>query len=278
MKPPKPTVYLAFGVGTVQPLAERPSLLAEVFDGFPAALVPTHVGFYEPIRTKFRLEDQEALLSPCWSPRGDLAHFVYRGDVRGFGSLATRRGRGIESNRLVLRLQYERAWRRNLVRYVQPLLARAMDCADASAGFATVYSDYPGGDMYVDHKPGPVELMGVAIGNQAVAGAGLVCIHPFAWLNVFGEEYSEYIGRQRLMSLDVFDSWEDARKRIWIKMCEWPHELYEPELLAHRDALVASLNLGEALCDQGRLVDYRWVHTGPEFDRSQLRQIGSEES
>ena len=261
---PTSVIYLSVCVVTARALASRPQLLDTIFgDG---TFAPTHAGFEDPIRDAY----DPATLASCWSEHGDTASLIYRGSVRGFGTLATRRGRGVSENYLSIKLEYADCWKAGLVEAVPALLGRMVSATDAAIGSAGVCVDFRGGGWYRDDAIERVEWDGCSIGHEAVGGGSTSCIGPFSWVSVFGREWTEYIGADRLRALPHAETTEIG-DHLWMRLGQWPHELYRPENLARRDAMMESLDLGDAVCGQGRLGPNGWEHSGPEFDRSELR-------
>lgn len=313
-KPAKSVVLLQFSIVTLKRLIspEYAQRFHMIFDGVSDELVPTHLSFDESWDGNPRVTLDEIKALDTWIPfsqkrwgkrkkvltDGDVPFRVqgytleYKGRIKGDMSLGLHTAQPPQGGS-----REHLTWGNGIgvTLYLHPLIKHGV-YNDATRLFQNIveYTQAIHGNMrldvrttakwhYVDDpdyaRVYPVEWNGVTIEpfDHAMSGGGPVphCLPRFnPWINVLGREYVELLGREKLLSLDVYNAREDEGGRVWLQITERPEQMHLPETKEHVERLMESLDAPEVFCREPRteqerergVMDYR----RPEFDWSEI--------
>ncbi len=299
----KSVVALYMSVATIKRLNRQPpaELFRQLFDGVSPKLAPTHLFFHESRggRRAFSPTELDGLdwVALSGSPRSGSIELLYRGTLKGRMDLGVGYARqprlGVQTRRgthdfpargdwITVQLDMAPLLKRELFDEAQRLFENMVNATNACHGRSCVGSrstatytllDFPEYD-WAD----PVEWNGIVVEpgmlfqTEGVGGGPAVnCLPRFdPWINVLGREYVELLGREKLLSLDVYSKREDDAGRIWLQMTERPEQAHLPEVKKHVQRLMDSLDAQDVFCRSPRtmeerehgIVDYR----RPDFD------------
>lgn len=300
----KTVVRLWLKATTVKRIAspEYIQCIENLFEGVSSVLLPTDIVLYEGRggRRPFSIDDLKA--HGDWDPRSTNGiELGYRGKIRGgigmsphwgnplkwgHGSLSgefhpppggNTIGAHFDLSPLVREGLFDDAMRlfRNMIEFTQACHARASIVAVSTAKY--IVFDNP---EY--SKAYAVEWNGVLIEPRNAAqgyrdGVAVRCLPCFEnWINVLGREYVEFLGRDKVMALDVYRKHEDSGGRLWLQITERPEQMYLPEVREHVKHLMDSLDAPDVFCREPRTEEERphSIHyRRPDFDFSGLQPL-----
>ncbi len=295
-------VYVAFNATGITRLssAEHIQRFHTLFEGVSADLVPTHLFFHESRggARPFDLEETKSLDS--WKPLGGAyIELKYKGAIKGWMNVGIGHASPPRKN-VYMRFPRERYCdfaprgdaigvvldlapisKRRVFEDVLRLFRNAIGYTQARHGNLRIGVRNTSTDVLGDEpertRPDPVEWNGVRIGAEDTSGGGpaINCLPRFeSWLNVLGPEYVKLLGRDKLLSLDIYDRHEDSENRLWLQMTERPEQMHLPETKEYVMNLMKSFDAPDVFCrppqtkEERRkgVTDYR----RPDFDWSHI--------
>lgn len=285
-KKAKAIVTINFCASTVKRLAnpEHGRRFYTLFNGVSKELIPTHAFFFEGRggRRAVTLEDIETL--DFWnSPSGRTFDLQIQTHLKGNITISAHYGiPNAPANWLSVSLDLVPVMKRGLFYNVLRLFDNLIEYTQASHGRAGVSYRSTARYVLVDAPelavPEPPTWNGVLLVSTAGGPADLTCLPHFgSWINVLGREYVELLGRDKLLSLEVYQKHEDSAGRIWLQITERPEQMHLAEVKEHVKRLVDGLGTPDVFCRKPR-TDHERIHgidpkeyRTPNFDWSELR-------